>query len=183
VDRIGNYEFGISANSFFQTNTRGAERLYEVVRKYAGLEGTETVFDLYCGTGTIAIYLADACRQVVGFEIVDSAVNDAVNNCRRNGIANCRFVKGDIADSLGNIREKPDLLVIDPPRAGMHKNVVAQVLSMAPEKIVYVSCNPSTLARDLAILADTYRVDRVQPVDLFPHTYHIESVARLTRKR
>jgi 23S rRNA (uracil1939-C5)-methyltransferase len=183
VDRIGSYEFGISANSFFQTNTRGAERLYEVVREYAGLGGTETVFDLYSGTGTIAIYLADACRQVVGFEIVDSAVKDAVDNCRRNGVANCRFVQGDIADSLADTRERPHLMVIDPPRAGMHKKVLRQILDRDVDRIVYVSCNPATLARDLGVLRERYAVREVQPVDMFPHTYHIEAVARLERRR
>ncbi|MCG6893042.1 MAG: 23S rRNA (uracil(1939)-C(5))-methyltransferase RlmD [Desulfobacteraceae bacterium] len=183
VDRIGRHHFGISANSFFQTNTRGAERLYGVVRDYAALKGTETVFDLYSGIGTIAIHLAEACRRVVGLEIVESAVSDAVDNCRRNGIDNCRFVQGDIAESLSGIRERPDLLVIDPPRAGMHKKVLRLILELNVDRIVYVSCNPGTLARDLGVLAEQYAVREVQPVDMFPHTYHIEAVARLERRR
>jgi 23S rRNA (uracil1939-C5)-methyltransferase len=180
-DRIGPFTFEISANSFFQTNTRGAEKLYDTVVRYAGLTGGETVLDLYCGTGTIAIWLAGQAAQVIGLELVDSAVTDARKNCHTNGITNCRFVLGDIKDTLKTIPGVPDLLVIDPPRAGMHKDVVQAVLTMAPEKIVYVSCNPATMARDLLALKTCYRVDAVQPVDMFPHTFHIEAVARLTR--
>ncbi|MDJ0785096.1 MAG: 23S rRNA (uracil(1939)-C(5))-methyltransferase RlmD [Desulfosarcinaceae bacterium] len=180
-DRIGAYTFNISANSFFQTNTRGAGRLYEQVMQFADLTGTETVVDLYCGTGTIAICLAGRAKEVVGFEIVESAVADAEANCRRNGIANCRFVLGDIRHRLAELAMTPDLLVIDPPRVGMHKDVVKQVLALAPPRIVYVSCNPATLARDLGIMKETYRVREVQPVDMFPHTFHIEAVALLER--
>jgi 23S rRNA (uracil1939-C5)-methyltransferase len=182
-DRIGPFEFEISANSFFQTNTRGAQTLYETVGRFAGLQGNETLLDLYCGTGTIAIWLAQQAGQVIGLELVDSAVADARKNCRINGINNCRFLLGDIKDTLETIDAVPDLLVIDPPRAGMHKNVVKQVLKLAPEKIVYVSCNPATLARDLLELKDIYDVAEVQPVDMFPHTFHIESVARLEKKK
>lgn len=181
-DRIDPYEFEISANSFFQTNTRGAGRLYEVVKRYAALTGAETVLDLYCGTGTIGIYLSDAARSVTGIEIVESAVSDARRNCRINGIGNCRFLAGDIRGILSQVAEKPRVMIIDPPRAGMHPDVVRQVLEMAPPRIVYVSCNPATLARDLALMADRYEVAEVQPVDMFPHTFHIESVARLIRK-
>ena len=181
-DRIGDYQFEISANSFFQTNTIAAARLYDVVRNYAGLSGRESVLDLYSGTGTIAIYLSDRAAEVTGFEIVDSAVEDARNNCRINGISNCRFIHGDIQDGLGQVQNQPDVMIIDPPRAGMHKNVVKQVVELAPRKIVYVSCNPSTLARDAQMLQDLYSIREVQPVDMFPHTYHIESVARLERK-
>jgi 23S rRNA (uracil1939-C5)-methyltransferase len=180
-DRIGAHIFNISANSFFQTNTRGAGRLYDQVRRYAGLTGTEKVVDLYCGTGTIAICLADLAREVVGFEIVESAVADAEANCRMNAITNCRFVLGDIRHRLADITQTPDLLVIDPPRVGMHKDVVKQVLELAPPRIVYVSCNPATLARDLGMMKDRYRVLEVQPVDMFPHTFHIEAVALLEK--
>lgn len=180
-DQIGAHTFHISANSFFQTNTRGAGRLYDQVRNYAGLTGREKVVDLYCGTGTIAICLADLAREVVGFEIVESAVADAEANCRLNGITNCRFVLGDIRHSLAGRVETPDLLVIDPPRVGMHKDVVKQMLTLAPPRIVYVSCNPATLARDLGMMKDSYRVLEVQPVDMFPHTFHIEAVALLER--
>ena len=182
TDRIGDFEFEISANSFFQTNTRGARTLYETVGRYADLQGHETVLDLYCGTGTIAIWLARQAAAVIGLELVESAVADARKNCRSNGIDNCRFVLGDIKNTLETIDSAPDLLVIDPPRAGMHKDVVKQVLRLAPEKIVYVSCNPATMARDILELKETYAVGEVQPVDMFPHTFHIESVARLVRK-
>lgn len=181
-DRIGNFEFKISANSFFQTNTLAAERLYQVVRDFAGLRGSESVLDLYCGTGTISIYLSSQAAEVIGIEIVDSAVADARLNSRLNGITNCRFIHGDIQKSLDQVQIQPDVMIIDPPRAGMHKNVVKQVADLAPRKIVYVSCNPSTLARDAQMLQDLYSIREVQPVDMFPHTYHIESVARLERK-
>ncbi len=182
-EKLGPMEFEVSANSFFQTNTRGAERLYNQVRDYAGLTGQETVLDLYSGTGTIPIWLAGRAREVIGLEIVPGAIADAENNCRKNNIDNCRFIPGDIRDSLGRITTTPDVMIIDPPRDGMHKDVVKQVLAMAPERIVYVSCNPATLARDLGLMKDRYHVVEVQPVDMFPHTYHIEAVALLqTRK-
>lgn len=182
-DRIGRFEFEISANSFFQTNTRGAAQLYDTAKAYAGLTGTETVLDLYCGTGTIGIGLSEAAKEVIGIEIIESAVADADRNCRVNGITNCRFILGDIKEALTQVSVVPEVLIIDPPRVGMHKDVVIQVLKMAPQRIVYVSCNPATLARDLGLLAETYRPVEVQPVDMFPHTFHIESVARLEKKQ
>ena len=182
TDRIGEFEFEISANSFFQTNTRGARKLYETVGRYANLKGSETVLDLYCGTGTIAIWLAGQAQKVIGLELVESAVADARKNCQTNGIDNCEFILGDIKDTLETIAAVPDLLVIDPPRAGMHKDVLKRVCSLAPGKIVYVSCNPATMARDMLELKNVYTVEEVQPVDMFPHTFHIESVARLVRK-
>jgi 23S rRNA (uracil1939-C5)-methyltransferase len=182
-DRIGAYEFEISANSFFQTNTRSAQKLYAVAKAYARLTGSEKVVDLYCGTGTISIFMADAAREVVGIELAASAVRDARRNCRRNSIDNCRFLAGDVRTLLPNSSLAPDVLVIDPPRDGMHKDVVAQVLSLAPPRIVYVSCNPATLARDIAMLQTHYRVAEVQPVDMFPHTWHIEAVARLEARQ
>jgi 23S rRNA (uracil1939-C5)-methyltransferase len=178
-DVIGPYTFEISANSFFQTNTGAAKGLYDTVVRYACLTGNETVLDLYSGTGTIPIYLSQKAARVVGMEIVESAVSDAQKNCRLNHIDNCHFIQGDIRTSLPNIDFRPDVMIIDPPRDGMHKDVVKQVLDMAPEKIVYVSCNPATLARDLALMKDSYNVIEVQPVDMFPHTFHIESVACL----
>jgi 23S rRNA (uracil1939-C5)-methyltransferase len=182
TDRIGPFEFDISANSFFQTNTRGAQKLYETVTRYAELEGGETVLDLYCGTGTIAIWLAQQAREVTGMEIVESAVADAHKNCRKNGVDNCRFIPGDIKETLKQVEQVPDLLVIDPPRVGMHKHVLKQILELAPKKIVYVSCNPATMARDMLALKAVYDMDDVQPVDMFPHTFHIESVTKLTKK-
>ena len=182
TDRICGYEFDISANSFFQTNSSGAQTLYRTVMDYAGLTGNETVFDLYCGTGTIAISLSKSARRVVGFEIVDAAVSDAEKNCLKNGVSNCTFFRGDIKDRLSDVLQVPDVMIIDPPRDGMHKSVVRQVLDMRPGRIVYVSCNPATLARDLGLMHDAYRVVEVQPVDMFPHTFHIESVARLQKR-
>jgi 23S rRNA (uracil1939-C5)-methyltransferase len=182
-DKIGPFNFRVSANSFFQTNSRGAERLYETVRRYADLNGSETVLDLYSGTGTIPLFLADRARTVTGIEINESANADAAMNARENRIHNCRFVCGDIRDKLGEITETPDLLIIDPPRAGMHKDVLARVMALAPARIIYVSCNPATLARDLGVMADAYDLLEIQPVDMFPHTYHIEAVARLALRR
>jgi len=182
TDKIGEFEFEISSNSFFQTNTQGAQRLYDTIKEYADLSGEETVVDLYCGTGAIAIFLSGAAKTVIGIEIAESAVNDSMNNCRINGISNCRFVLGDIKDKLAEFTVTPDVMIIDPPRAGMHKDVVCKILELAPPRIVYVSCNPATMARDFGMLKESYRVLEVQPVDMFPHTYHIESVAKLDKR-
>jgi len=180
-DKIGEFEFEISANSFFQTNTRGAVRLYEITKAYAGLSGQETVVDLYSGTGTIPIWLANDSKKIVGMEISEAAVQDAQKNCAKHGITNCHFICKDIKDGLNDLTLSPDVMVIDPPRAGMHKNVTKMVLNLAPRRIVYLSCNPTTLARDLALLNEGYHVAEIQPLDMFPQTYHIESVARLER--
>ncbi len=181
-ERIGPYEFEVSANSFFQTNTRGAEILYHTVKQYAHLSGTETVLDLYSGIGTIPVFLSDSAKSITGIEIVENAVADAEKNCRYNDIANCEFLVGDIKTRLSDITERPDVMIIDPPRPGMHKDVVKNVLELRPSRIVYVSCNPATLARDLWMLSGRYRVAEVQPVDMFPHTYHIEAVAKLEKR-
>ncbi|HUV49593.1 MAG TPA: 23S rRNA (uracil(1939)-C(5))-methyltransferase RlmD [Anaerolineae bacterium] len=181
-DKIGPCEFEISANSFFQTNTAGAEQLFRTVREYAGLSGKERVVDLYSGTGAISVFLADSAKEITGIEIVASAVANAQNNCKKNMISNCRFIHGDIKDCLPQVTESPDVMIIDPPRVGMHKDVVKHVLKIAPEKIVYVSCNPTTMARDIGLIKDKYNLLETQPVDMFPHTYHIESVARLEKK-
>lgn len=181
-EKLGPYLFNISANSFFQTNTRACEKLYAKVGEYADLKGSETVIDLYSGTGTIPIWLSGEAKKIYGIEIVKSAVEDARINARLNGIENCEFIEGDIKDVLPGLGQVPDVMIIDPPRVGMHKDVVGQVLKLSPEKIVYVSCNPATLARDLEMLSTDYYVKEIQPVDMFPHTYHIESVALLLRK-
>jgi 23S rRNA (uracil1939-C5)-methyltransferase len=178
-DKIEGFEFEISANSFFQTNTRGAALLFKIVEKYAGLSGSETVLDLYSGTGTIPILLSEQSKAVTGIEIVESAVDDAEKNCRKNGISNCKFIRGDIRKCLSQIEQRPDVLIIDPPRAGMHKDVVKQVLELGAGRLVYVSCNPATMARDLELMQETYRLEEVQPVDMFPHTYHVEAVGKL----
>jgi len=182
-DRIGASTFQISANSFFQTNSLGAERLYGKVIEYAELTGGETVLDLYSGTGTIPIFLASSAGKVIGMEIVESAVLDARRNCEANGIENCEFILGDIRESLALLRIHPEVMVIDPPRAGMHQDVLSRVLEIGAERVVYVSCNPATLARDLGQMQEHYHILEIQPVDMFPHTYHVESVAKLSRKR
>lgn len=181
-DRIGKFCFQISANSFFQTNTSGALRLYDKVVEYAGLKGSETVLDLYCGTGTIPIFLSEKAKEVMGMEIVESAVLDAKKNCRENKINNCRFLLGDIRNNISGLQLRPDVLVVDPPRAGMHKDVLSSVLELAADRIVYVSCNPATMARDMKELIKQYGITDIQPVDMFPHTFHIEAVARLVRR-
>jgi 23S rRNA (uracil1939-C5)-methyltransferase len=181
-DRIGPSSFQISANSFFQTNSLGAEKLYGKVVDYAELKGRETVLDLYSGTGTIPIFLASSARRVIGMEIAESAVLDARKNSRENGIENCEFILGDIRENLSLLRIQPEVIIIDPPRAGMHQDVLSRVLDIAAERIVYVSCNPATLARDLGQMQEQYHVTEIQPVDMFPHTYHVETVAKLSRK-
>ncbi len=181
-EKLGAHEFRISANSFFQTNTRACETLYAKVEEFAGLTGHETVLDLYSGTGTIPIWLSGKAKRVTGIEIVKSAVADARKNASLNKITNCEFIEGDIKAVLPGLGQSPDVMIIDPPRVGMHKDVVLQVLRARAETIVYVSCNPATLARDLEMLAPAYDIVKVQPVDMFPHTYHIESVALLKRK-
>ncbi|MBW1801796.1 MAG: 23S rRNA (uracil(1939)-C(5))-methyltransferase RlmD, partial [Deltaproteobacteria bacterium] len=182
-DRIGSFEFQISANSFFQTNTRGAENLYRTVEAFAALKGSEIVMDLYSGTGTIPIFLSRKCKLVIGLEIVQSAVSDAINNCRLNSISNCQFIEGDIREHLDTLQIDPDVLIVDPPRAGLHKDVLAGVMALAPRRIVYVSCNPATMARDLDLMAEKYEVVEIQPVDMFPHTYHIEAVVKMVRRQ
>ena len=182
-DRIGPSSFQISANSFFQTNSLGADRLYGKVVEYAELRGRETVLDLYSGTGTIPIFLASSSRRVIGMEIAESAVLDARKNCQENGIENCEFILGDIRENLSLLKIQPEVMIIDPPRAGMHQDVLSRVLEIGAERIVYVSCNPATLARDLGLMQEQYHVSEIQPVDMFPHTYHIECVAKLSRRR
>jgi len=182
TDKIGPFTFRISANSFFQTNSRGAEQLYRTVVRYADLQGSETVLDLYSGTGTIPLFLADRVAVVTGLEISRSATSDAAVNARENGVHNCRFICGDIRETLAGITAVPDVLIIDPPRAGMHKEALARAMALSPGKIVYISCNPATLARDLSLMTPAYHLVEVQPVDMFPHTYHVEAVAGLRRR-
>lgn len=180
--------FRISAHSFFQTNTFGALRLYDVVRRLADLKGQETVWDLYCGTGSITLFIASRAHRVIGFELVQEAIDDAFVNCTLNGIDNCSFRAGDLKDLIreaarnSRIHGTPDVVITDPPRAGMHPHVIQALLDVLPSRIIAVSCNPATLARDLALLSERYAVEAVQPVDLFPHTPHIECVVKLVRK-
>lgn len=183
VESLGDLHFSIGAKSFFQTNSRQAHRLYEVVRNMADLQGDELLYDLYTGTGTIALYLARQARRVVGVESVPEAIEDAWLNAARNGIKNVSFHAGDVLHLLDEdfVKQEgaPDVLVTDPPRAGMHPKVVERLLRLAPKRIVYVSCNPSTQARDLELFAELYDVTEVQPVDMFPHTKHVENVVAL----
>lgn len=186
-DTIGGYAFRISANSFFQTNTLQAEKLYATVKQFAGLTGKETVYDLYSGTGTIAIFLSAEAERVVCIEAVESAISDAERNTLANNISNCYFLQGDLKDRLTKQNDwlmehpKPDVVVTDPPRSGMHPKVVQHLAALSPPRIVYVSCNPATQARDMRLMIDAgYRLGAVQPVDMFPHTDHVESVALLT---
>ena len=188
TEKIGERVFRISANSFFQTNTLQAERLYAVVRDLAVLRKDDVVYDLYCGTGTIAICLADAVERVVGIEVVESAINDALRNVEINRVPNCFFLLGDLKDRLtkdsGWLQEHPapTVIVTDPPRSGMHPKVIRQMARLSPERIVYVSCNPATQARDAQLLAEAgYALGPIQPVDMFPHTDHVEAVALFTR--
>ena len=178
--------FKVGPKSFYQTNSRQAYNLYKVARDFAALTGDEIVYDLYTGTGTIANFVARKARKVVGVEYVEDAVIDARENSRLNGLDNLIFFAGDMKDILTRdfIEEhgRPDVIITDPPRAGMHNDVIDTILFAAPRRIVYVSCNPATQARDLALLDKDYSVAAVQPVDMFPHTHHVENVVLLTRR-
>jgi 23S rRNA (uracil1939-C5)-methyltransferase len=182
-DRLGPYVFEIAANAFFQTNTRQAERLYDVAAAFADLRPDDLVYDLYCGAGTIALYVSGQVRRVVGVELVEEAVANARANAAANGVENCQFVAGDMlklfTPAFVEQHGRPDVLIVDPPRAGMHPKVVEELARLRPERLVYVSCNPQTQARDLALLGGRYRIEAVQPVDLFPHTHHVENVVAL----
>ncbi len=179
-------KFKVGPKSFYQTNTEQAYRLYSVAREFAGLTGNELVYDLYTGTGTIANFVARKAKKVVGIEYVPEAIEDAKVNSQINGIDNTLFYAGDMKDILTDefIAEhgRPDVIITDPPRAGMHPDVVNTILLAAPKKIVYVSCNPATQARDLALMDSAYKVEAVQPVDMFPHTPHVENVVLLSRR-
>ena len=185
-DEIGPHRFEISPGAFFQTNTAQAERLYEVARDFADLQPDDMLYDLYCGAGTISIFMADAVQKVVGAELVESAVANARANTAINDVTNCTFENGDLkklfTDAFVGRHGRPDVLIVDPPRAGMHKDVVAQIAKLRPERFVYVSCNPQTQARDIDRLRDAYRIEAMQPIDMFPHTPHIENVVKLARR-
>jgi 23S rRNA (uracil1939-C5)-methyltransferase len=184
-ESLGGLTFQVSAGSFFQTNTVQAERLFELVLEAAALEGGETVIDLYSGTGAISLLLARRCRWVYGIEVAPAAVVDANRNAQLNGIGNCTFVAGEVRFALPPLIGKgvsAEVVVADPPRAGFHPKALRSLMALGPRRIVYVSCNPATLARDLGeLVRGGYRLDWVQPVDMFPHTPHIEAVARLSR--
>lgn len=185
-EKMEDLSFKIGPKSFYQTNSRQAYRLYSVAREFAALEGHEVVYDLYTGTGTIAQFVSRKASKVVGIEYVPEAIEDAKDNARRNHIDNCEFFAGDMKDVLNEafIQEhgRPDVIILDPPRAGIHPDVAKVILGAAPERMVYVSCNPASQARDLAILCKDYKITAVQPVDMFPHTMHVENVVSLRRK-
>lgn len=176
-------KFKIGPKSFYQTNSKQAYELYKITRTYAGLTGSEIVYDLYTGTGTIANFVAHQAKQVIGIEYVPEAIEDAKENSRLNKIDNTLFYAGDMKDILNQEfilqHGKPDVIITDPPRAGMHNDVIDAILFAAPKRVVYVSCNPATQARDLSLLDKAYRVTNVQPVDMFPHTHHVENVVLL----
>lgn len=186
TERMEDLVFRIGPKSFFQTNTPQALRLYRVVRDFAGLTGSESVYDLYTGTGTISQFVSRRAGKVVGVESVPEAIDAARENAARNGIDNCQYLVGDMKDVFDDAfvarYGRPDVVITDPPRDGMHKDVVAQLLRLAPPRIVYVSCNPATQARDLALMDALYRVEKIQPVDMFPQTFHVENVVLLSRR-
>ena len=185
-DFIGKFKFRISANSFFQTNTQQAERLYRTALEFADVKGDEVVYDLFCGAGTISIFFSQSVKEVYGFESVDSAIADAETNSKLNQIENTWFYKTDLNKSFlpslasGKI-PKPDLIISDPPRSGMNPRTIEDILQLKPAKILYISCNPSTQARDIQMLTGKgYKLEKIKPVDMFPHTYHIENVALIS---
>ncbi|HOI79822.1 MAG TPA: 23S rRNA (uracil(1939)-C(5))-methyltransferase RlmD [Petrimonas sp.] len=186
VEEMEGLQFKIGPKSFYQTNSRQAYSLYKVAREFAGLSGSERVYDLYTGTGTIANFVARNAGKVIGIEFVEEAIEDARKNSRNNNIENTSFFAGDMRKILtvDFIREhgRPDVIITDPPRAGMHDDVIGAILFAEPQRIVYVSCNPATQARDLNLLDSKYRVARVQPVDMFPQTHHVENVVLLERR-
>ncbi|MBC7440658.1 MAG: 23S rRNA (uracil(1939)-C(5))-methyltransferase RlmD [Flavobacterium sp.] len=183
LEEMEGLKFSINAKSFYQTNSDQAYELYKITREYAGLTGNEIVYDLYTGTGTIAQFVSKNAKKVVGVEAVPEAIFDARENAKRNNITNCDFFVGDMKVVFNEdfIRKngKPDVIITDPPRDGMHKDVIEQILKIAPQKVVYVSCNSATQARDLALMDEKYKVARVRPVDMFPQTHHVENVVLL----
>ena len=180
MEELGGLQFKIRPQSFFQTNSLQAETLYAITKAFAGLSGKELVYDLYTGTGSIALYVADKAREVIGIEYVPEAIMDAKENMKINGMEHLQFYAGDMKEILTTAfiaaHGKPDVLITDPPRDGMHPDVVKRILETEPPRIVYVSCNPATQARDAKLLDEKYRLVKVQPVDMFPHTHHVENV-------
>lgn len=186
---VGSRKYRISANSFFQTNPLQAEQLYRLIVDWAQFQNDQIVYDLYSGSGGIAIFIADRVKKVIGFELIQQAITDAEINCQINSIENCNFIQGDLKDNLANPdiivaqHGKPAIIIIDPPRAGLHPKLPAKILQLQPQKIIYVSCNPATLARDLNLLCqDCFQIKLIQPVDMFPHTAHCEVVVLLEEK-
>jgi 23S rRNA (uracil1939-C5)-methyltransferase len=183
IEKLDDFRFKIGPKSFFQTNTQQAEQLYRVTRDFAGLTGVETVYDLYCGTGSIGIFVSKGAKKIIGVEVIEEAIADARENAALNQIDHAHFFAGDVIkicnDDFFAAHGRPDVIITDPPRAGMHEQLVRKLLEIAAPRIVYVSCNSATQARDLLLLSEKYQVLKVQAVDMFPHTHHIENVALL----
>lgn len=183
IETLEDFQFKIGPKSFFQTNTSQGERLYQVTREFAELTGSQTVYDLYCGTGSIGIFCSRGAGKVIGVEVIEAAIDDARQNAVLNNIAHAEFFAGDVIDVCNDEffarHGRPDVIITDPPRAGMHEKLSRKILDIAAPTVVYVSCNPATQARDLNILGEKYAVTRIQPVDMFPHTHHIENVVQL----
>lgn len=183
IEKLEDFQFKIGPKSFFQTNTKQAEQLYRVTRDFAELTGNETVYDLYCGTGSIGIFVSGGAKKIIGVEVIEEAISDAKENAALNNIDKALFFTGDVIDICNDdffaAQGRPDVIITDPPRAGMHEKLVKKILEMAAPTVVYVSCNPATQARDLRLLDEKYTVTKVQPVDMFPHTHHIENVVQL----
>lgn len=186
VEQLEDFSFKIGPKSFFQTNTKQGEKLYRVTRDFAELDGSQVLYDLYCGTGSIGIFCSRGAKKIVGVEVIEAAVEDAKENAALNRIDHAEFLAGDVIkvcdDTFFTAQGKPDVIITDPPRAGMHQKLVEKILEMEAPTVVYVSCNPATQARDLALLDQKYSVAKVQPVDMFPHTHHIENVVQLKRR-
>jgi 23S rRNA (uracil1939-C5)-methyltransferase len=186
VEKLEDFQFKIGPKSFFQTNTKQAEKLYSIARDFAELSSTETVYDLYCGTGSIGIFVSRQAKKIVGVEMAEAAIEDAKENAALNTISHAEFFAGDVIDVCNDdffvTHGRPDVIITDPPRAGMHEKLVKKILDIAAPIVVYVSCNPATQARDLNLLGEKYDVTKVQPVDMFPHTHHIENVVQLKLK-
>lgn len=182
MEELLGLKFKISAFSFFQTNSLGAERLYSVVRDFAGSTKDKIIFDLYCGTGTIAQIMADVSKKVIGIEIVEEAVQAAKENAKLNGLENCEFIAGDVLAKVDELKDKPDLIILDPPREGVHPKAIDKIIKFGAKQIIYVSCKPTSLARDLKIFVEKgYKVEKVRCVDMFPHTPHTEVVCKIVR--
>ena len=184
MEKLGDLRFRIGPKSFFQTNTKQAEKLYEVTRQFAALQGHETLYDLYCGTGSIGLFCSAGASRLIGVEMIEAAIEDARENAALNGIEHARFYAGDVVDICTDAffteHGRPDVIITDPPRAGMHESLVRKLLEIRAPRVVYVSCNSATQARDLQLLDSLYAVTAIQAVDMFPHTHHIETVAQLT---
>jgi 23S rRNA (uracil1939-C5)-methyltransferase len=187
IETLDEFRFKIGPKSFFQTNTEQAETLYKITRDFAELTGNEIVYDLYCGTGSIGIFVSKGAKKIIGVETVSEAIEDARENANLNGIAHANFYAGDVIDvcddAFFNKEGRPDVIITDPPRVGMHEKLVIKLLEMEAPMIVYVSCNPSTQARDLNLLGAKYDVTRIKPVDMFPQTHHIENVVQLKLRK